>query len=43
VVSATPADTVAPAAVRDLSLGPDGTNAVDLALALLEEHRGLEY
>lgn len=43
VVSGTPADTVAPAAVRDLSLGPDGTNAVDLALALLEEHRGLEY
>jgi fibronectin type III domain protein len=43
VVSATPADTVAPAAVRDLSLGPDGSNAVDLALALLEEHRGFEY
>jgi hypothetical protein len=43
VVSGTPADTVAPAAVRDLSLGPDGTNAVDVALALLEEHRGLEF
>lgn len=43
VVSGTPADLVAPAAVRDLSLGPDGTNAVDIALALLEEHRGLEY
>ena len=43
VVSGTPADLVAPAAVRDLSLGPDGTNAVDVALALLEEHRGLEY
>jgi len=43
VVSGTPADTVAPAAVRDLSLGPDRTNAVDVALALLEEHRGLEF
>jgi hypothetical protein len=43
VVSGTPADTVAPAAVRDLSLGPDGMNTVDIALALLEEHRGLEY
>ena len=43
VVSGTPADSVAPAAVHDLSLGPDGTNAMDIALALLEEHRGLEY
>ena len=43
VVNDTPRDTVAPAAVHDLSLGPDGTNAVDIALALLEEHRGLEY
>ena len=42
VVSGTPADVVAPAAVRDLSLGPNGM-ADGVALALAEEHRAFEF
>ena len=42
VVSGTPADVVAPAAVSDLSLGPEApSEPADLALAELEEHGGL--
>ena len=41
VVSGTPADLVAPAAVRDLSLGPQGP--MGFAVAELEEHRAFEF
>jgi hypothetical protein len=41
VVSGTPADTIAPAAVRDLSLGPQGP--MSFAVAELEEHRALDF
>ncbi|HEX5031916.1 MAG TPA: hypothetical protein VFX78_10735 [Candidatus Eisenbacteria bacterium] len=41
VVSGTPADTVAPAAVRDLSLGPQ--SPMGFSLAELEEHRALDF
>ena len=45
VVSGTPADTIAPAAVRDLSLGPNAVAAdpMELALADLEEHSGFQH
>jgi hypothetical protein len=40
-VSGTPADTIAPAAVRDLSLGPQGS--MSFAVAELEEHRAFDF
>jgi hypothetical protein len=44
VVSGVPADTIAPAAVRDLSLGPNAAaDPMELALADLEEHRGFQH
>lgn len=41
VVSGTPADTIAPAAVRDLSLGPQGS--MSFAVAELEEYRAFDF
>ena len=41
VVSGTPADTIAPAAVRDLSLGPQ--SPMSFALAELEEHGAFDF
>lgn len=41
VVSGTPADTIAPAAVRDLSFGPQGP--MGFAVAELEEHRAFDF